>query len=396
MNGLSFVVALSIALHVAVAAGFVLTVLASAVRRRGRSDEAHRRGARSPRVTILKPLAGADDELTENLASLARLDYPDFETIFGVASVHDSAHPIALRVVRAHPEIRGRVVVTDPSAATNPKVAQLAGMIGHATGEVLVVSDSNVRLDPDYLRAMVDTLQRDGVGLVTSLVAGTGERSVGAALENLQWGAFVTPLVALSDKACAVPITVGKSMAFRRSDAERLDVIGRVGEVLAEDHVMGRIFHGAGLAVRTSFHRIENRNVRASLRLTWERHSRWMKMRRAIAPWPFYFEPLLSPVVVASVVSLVAPAREAASWWALAALVQTSTAWICTRVTRGTWMPIKYLPVELLRSYVSFACWLRAWSSRRVTWRGNAFAIGKDSAIVPLRSRPRAEAFARP
>lgn len=392
MDGLSFVVALSLALHVSVAAGFVLTLLVERLRdRRRRAPDG---GPRS-RVTILKPLAGTDDELEENLASLARLDYPDFETIFGVSSTRDSAFPVALRVVRAHPELRGRVVVTDPSAATNPKVAQLTGMIGHATGDVIVVSDSNVRLDPAYLRALVGELEAEGVGLVTSLVAGTGERSVGAALENLQWGAFVTPLVALSDKTCAVPITVGKSMAFRRSDAERLGVIDRVGEVLAEDHVMGRIFHAAGLAVRTSFHRVENRNVRASLKLTWERHSRWMKMRRAIAPWPFYFEPLLSPVVIASAISVVAPSREAVSWWAVAASVQMSTAWISTRVTRGSWMQIKYLPVEILRSYVSFACWLRAWSSRRVTWRGNAFAIGKDSAIVPLRSRQRAEAFAR-
>ncbi|MEI7894830.1 MAG: glycosyltransferase, partial [Myxococcales bacterium] len=151
-------------------------------------------GARAsplPRVTILKPLAGNDDGLEDNLESFAQLDYPSFELLLGVAHDSDPALPIAQAFVRRHPEMEARVVRTNPAAASNPKVAQLLGMTG--TGEVLLISDSNVRVAPDYLRVVAQGLSAPGVGLVTTLFAGTGEETMGAALENLQLGTMTTP-----------------------------------------------------------------------------------------------------------------------------------------------------------------------------------------------------------
>ena len=134
----------------------------------------------------------------------------------------------------------------------------------------------------------------------TSLFAGTGERTLGAALENLQLCAATAPGLAAMNAVSRRPFTVGKSMAVRRRDLARLGGFQPVGHVLAEDHVLGRRFLEAGLKARTSFEVVENRNVACTVARTLERHTRWAKLRRSLNPAGFLAEPVLTPVVVAS------------------------------------------------------------------------------------------------
>ncbi len=164
--------------------GTMMVLFIVAMRRRARLGTLPSPTA-SPRVSILKPLAGEDDDLVENLESFARLAYPAFEILFGVASVTDPAYAIASAFVSRHPEVAARLVLTAPEAAINPKVAQLVGLESVATGEICVISDSNVRVSPTYLSSLVRELDDQTVGMVTSLFVGTGERTIGAAIENL-------------------------------------------------------------------------------------------------------------------------------------------------------------------------------------------------------------------
>ena len=339
--------------------------------------------SRAPRVTIFKPLAGDDDELEDNLASFARLDYPEYDLLFGVASIDDAALPVARRFVARYPHVDARIIVTDASHAINPKVAQLVSLDRHARGEIVVISDSNVRVAPAYLWSLVRELSEPGVGLATSVFAGTGERTVGAALENLQLGAMVGPGLAAAALLSKRPFTVGKSMAMWRRDLVKLGGFARVGAVLAEDHMLGRLFMDAGHAVRTSLDVVENRNVGCSVRKSMERHTRWAKMRRALAPTAFAFEPLLTPLVVASLVALVAQTKPTVVAALIAAAVQTACAFAAMRVLRGRALGWYYAPLEIVRTYVVFACWLRACVSRRIEWRGHAFVLEKNSVITP-------------
>jgi ceramide glucosyltransferase len=369
-------VALSLVLFTAVAiASVALTWLA----RRARG----RRPRREVLVSILKPLAGAEAELAENLASFAHLE-GRYEILFGVASADDAAVGPARAFMARYPKVAARLLVTDPEAAVNPKVAQLMGLLAAAKGEVVVVSDSNVRVPRDYLTALCCELERPGVGLVTSLIGGTGERNLGAALENLQLGAVIAPAVATSQLVLQRPLTVGKSMAMYRRDAVRIGALDRVADLLAEDYVLGRVFAEAGLEVRTSYVAVENRNVRSSLRRVVERHTRWAKMRRAISPATFFLEPLMAPVAVATPAFVLAPCRTTAVLLLTSALVQTAGAWVTTRVLRGRWLAARYLPLEIARTFVLLFCWAMACASRRVSWRGHAFQLGKDSRITPI------------
>jgi ceramide glucosyltransferase len=378
----------SLALYVA-----MMTVFVCAMRRR--RPERTTALKHAPRVSILKPLAGRDDELEANLEAFARLDYPSFEILLGVASISDPAYAVACRFLSRHPKLGARVVVTDPDAAINPKVAQLVGLERVATGDVFVISDSNVRVRPDYLWSLVAELGDERVGMVTSLFAGTGERTIGAALENLQLCASSAPGYVAMNAVASRPLTVGKSMAVRRRDLTRLGGFSPVGDVLAEDHALGRRFLDAGFLIRTSLDTVENRNVACTVMRTIERHTRWSKMRRALLPPAFAVEPMLTPIILASIGILLAPGKWTAGAFVLACLLQTAGAMIAVRVLRGDWFAWWYVPLELVRSYLTFFCWLRACGSRRIEWRGHGFVLARGSLIVrapgtPERSSSRA------
>jgi ceramide glucosyltransferase len=336
-----------------------------------------------PRVSILKPLAGVDDELEENLASFESLDYPDYEIIFGVASLEDAAYPAARRFVERLGHDRARLLVTDPDAATNPKVAQLLSLERAATGEIVVVSDSNIRVTPSYLDPLVGELARPGVAAVSSVIAGTGEQTLGAALENLQLGALIAPGVVSAAWLTGRTISIGKSMAMRRDALRSVGGFSRVAHLLSEDHMLGKALAEAGYKVRVSLVAVQNRNVACSLKRTVERHTRWAKLRRAIHPAAFALEPILSPVITTSLACLFMPTRVLAATFLAAAVVQTLGAVVTTRVLRGTPPRWYWVPLELVRAYLLFLCWFRACISRRVSWRGHDFELARDSAIVP-------------
>ncbi|MDP9036071.1 MAG: glycosyltransferase [Myxococcota bacterium] len=365
--------------------GAMMALFAREIGRRG----VRRRPApigRAPRVTVFKPLAGDDDDLEENLESFARIEYPCFEMLLGVASSHDPAYEVAMRFVARHTELVARVVLTEADAATNPKVAQLVCLERMATGDLYVISDSNVRVRPSYLWSLVVELSNPCIGMVTSLFVGAGERTIGAALENLQLCASTAPGLLAMNAVTGHPFTVGKSMAIRRRDLAKLGGFSPVGQVLAEDHALGRRFLAAGFLARTSLDAVENRNVACTVMRTIERHTRWSKMRRALFPWPFVLEPLMTPIAVASLAVAVAPCTLTAVVLAVVCVLQTAGALLTVRVLRGSWLAWWYAPLEVVRSYVALLCWVRACASRRIVWRGHAFVLKRGTTIVPVAS----------
>jgi ceramide glucosyltransferase len=338
---------------------------------------------RCPRVTVFKPIAGMDDDLRENLESFAALEYPAFELLFGFADPDDGAVATVRAFLGAHPELAARIVFTNPHEAINPKVAQLLGLEKYATGEVFLVSDANVRVAPDYLYGVVDALLRPGIGLVSNVVAGTGEQSFGAALENLHLGAQIAPGVIAAERMFGTPLTIGKSMAMWRRDLARVGGFASVANVLAEDYVMGRRFREHGIGVSLVLLPVANRNVACGFRRMIERHTRWAKMRRAIAPLAFAFEPLLSPIAIATAGVAIVPSRTMVLVLLAVTLLQIVGAALTSRAVRGHAMPARYLFLEPLRALAVQMCWVSAALSRRVEWRGHRFVIGRDSRLTP-------------
>ncbi|HET8724472.1 MAG TPA: glycosyltransferase, partial [Anaeromyxobacteraceae bacterium] len=255
------------------------------------------RSSTLPPVSILKPLCGVDDDLAGNLESFAALDYPCFEVLLGVRDRTDPAHAVAREAARRRPDVF-RVVLQRGEPGLNPKVNQLVTLAAEASHDVLLVSDSNVRAPRGYLHDVAAHLADPSVGLVTHPVAGVGEATLGAALDNLQACAAVGPATVAAKRLARRDVVVGKSMAFRRADLVALGGFESVKDHLAEDYVLGlKVGSRLGKRVAIGAVALPSVNERRSVAAFLSRYGRWCVMQRKIAGAPLYLaQALLYPL----------------------------------------------------------------------------------------------------
>jgi len=293
-------------------------------------------GSDAEPVSVLKPVAGVDDGLEANLPTFFVQDYPRYEIVFGVQGEEDPALDLVRRLMREHPAIDARVVVHDGGRGIDPKVSNLRAMLTDARHDLMVVSDSNIRVTARYLGEMQAEMAHPQVGLVTSLFAGMGEKSLGALVENAHLNATVVAGVVVPTEVLGHPIAVGKSMMFRRSLIDKIGGLESVAYVLAEDYVIGRMFHEAGFDVRLCPTPVMNIIARSTLSSFFRRQLRWNMIRLRLQPFPFLLEPLTVPLFTAVIAILLGAPPWLTLGWALAITVARDAAqWSMMRGPRG-------------------------------------------------------------
>lgn len=330
----------------------------------------------TPPVTIYKPLKGVDEGLEENLRSFFQLDYPVYQLLFGVVDPADPAAQVVRDLMAQFPEADARLVSGAPAFGLNPKVENLAALSRFRKHDVVLISDSNVKVRPSYLRETACYLADPKVGLVTNVFCGTGESYFGATLENFQLNGFIAGNIATAS-TLGIVCVVGKSMLMPVKVLDEIGGLAGVRNLLAEDQAIGLKVHKAGYKIRLSHHVIENVNRDRDLYWFLNRHSRWFKIRRRLA-LPFF---LLEPFVNLTVVGLV---------WALSD--ETGIAWggfgvllglavlrdaLQAKWLRGSFPKLRHLPLSWVKDLFLLPVWVDALFDRRVKWRGNRLVIGR-------------------
>jgi ceramide glucosyltransferase len=343
----------------------------------------------TPGISVLKPLCGVDDRLEQNLATFAWLDHRDYEVVLGVQSTADAAWPVALAAVRKWPH-RFRVVVQRGEPGYNPKVNQLIGLARAARHDVLVVSDSNVCVDADYLSGIAEALRDPEVGLVTHPVAGVGERRLGSLFDNLHLVGAVAPGMVASKLLAGQDVVVGKSMALRRADLEALGGFEAVKDVLAEDWVIGRwIRRRLGKRVVVARAPVANVNERRRVSDFYGRYARWSVMQRKAVGLPIYLAQLgLHPVPLALLALLARPSGEALLAFLAVGAFKAAVDGVSGRVLRRRPFDLADLALVPLKDLVFGAAWLHGLLRDDVVWRGHRLRVLRGTRLAPAATRP--------
>lgn len=356
----------------------------------------HRSGQALPwgttAISVLKPVRGVDDEFEENLESFCRQTHPRYELIIGAAESNDPALRIARRVRDRHPQKAIRVVSGQWPAGSNPKIRNLRHLLTHARYQTILVSDGDVRVRHDYLSVMAGAIEQPNVGLVSNLIVGGSERTIGAACENAQLNGFVAATTAAAALMARHPIVVGKSMLFQRDALTNAGGFAAAADVLAEDYLLGRAVMHAGYRVSVLGYPITAVNRDWSVLRMLQRHSRWAQIRRHVAPAVFAFELLGYPLLWTLCLAL-------SLWitWATAGMVRLESKLVLLLPSvatvlqlfvgsrlRGEGLTLIQVLVQPLSMLLACLAWTRAWFENIVVWRQQRYRIGRGSHLVPM------------
>ncbi len=328
-----------------------------------------------PSLSILKPLKGLDAGFEANIRSFFLLDYPCFEILFSVSHADDPAIEVVKTVMAEFPDVKARLIVGSVTVGPNPKVNNLVISYDEASYDCLLISDSNVRVEPDYLRRIVPLLRSD-VGIVTSIVAGHNPQGLGGVLEATYLNSFYARWMHLTN-AAGHPCVVGKSMLFRRSTLDRIGGIRVLGRYVAEDYMAGKAVQRLGLRIEIAPDAIHQHIGCHSLNDFWARHIRWGRIRKAQAPWAFYGEPAFGALLsgVLGAVAFQSCLGIFPELFLLTHLMLWLAADLCLAAAMGVRPSGRTLLGWALRELLAFPLWCHIALGNRIQWRGSQLRI---------------------
>jgi ceramide glucosyltransferase len=340
-------------------------------------------------VSILKPLKGIDPEMYDSLHSHCLQDFSEYEIIFGVSDPGDPAIPLIERLKLEFPQRAVRWIVCAKKLGTNVKVSNLAQMLPEAKHEIILVNDSDIRVQPDYLRRVTAPLRDPQVGLVTCLYRGVPGRTLGSRLEALGISTdFSAGVLASGQLEGGIRFGLGSTLAFRRRDLEAMGGFEALVDYLADDYEIGRRIAERGLEVRLSDVVVETFLPAYTLCEFVDHQLRWGRTVRDSRRWGYLGLVLTFGVpwaLLALVLSLLL-GRDVLAAWLL--LVGVSSLRVAVALLVG-WSVLRdrqllpLLPLLPLRDLIALLVWIASLAGHTVVWRGESFRL-KNGRLVRI------------
>jgi ceramide glucosyltransferase len=340
-----------------------------------------------PPISILKPLKGTDPQMYESFRSHCLQEYSEYEIIFGVSDPDDPAIESVKELQVEFPDRRIHLMVCSQILGANVKVSNLAQMLTQARYDHLIVNDSDIRVEPDYVRRVTAPLADSRVGMVTCLYRGVAGATLGSRLEALGISTdFCPSVLAARQVEGGIRFGLGSTLAFRRADLEKIGGFASFVDYLADDYELGKRIADLGLKVKLSEVVVETYLPAYGLRSFFAHQLRWARgVRDARAGGYLGFV-----VTFGLMWALLALAASGAALWAWSALVvslflRLTVALVVGRgvlqdrqVLRDAWL----IP---LRDVLAVGVWFASLGGHTVTWRGDRFRLkdGKLSRIPP-------------
>ena len=369
---------------------FLGLVVVAAIRFRGSAGHSAGMSAADsalPPVTILKPLHGMEPLLEECLESFFQQDYPVYELIFGARSESDPALAVVESLKRKYPHVPTQIVLSGEPDYPNAKVYLMEKMVPLSAYPTLVITDSDVRVERDYLRHLVQPLRDANVGMITCLYRGVPTGGFWPLLEALGMSIEMSSGVLVANLLEGMKFALGPTMVIRKDVLECWGGFGVLRDYCADDFVMGALTYEAGRTVVLSQHVIDhivlNRSARQSLlhQLRWMKSSRYSRQLGHIGTGLTFAMPFGLLGLVAGGIAGNWPLGLGLLGAAFANRVVQALAvgWGVTR-DRNSALYCWLYPV---RDLLGFILWCGSFSGSEIVWRGERYRLASGGRMVP-------------
>ncbi|HEV2388869.1 MAG TPA: bacteriohopanetetrol glucosamine biosynthesis glycosyltransferase HpnI [Candidatus Acidoferrales bacterium] len=341
------------------------------------------RGDFTPPVSVLKPVRGLDREAYENYATFCRQEYPEFEILFGVTEETDPVLPVIRQLIQDFPQCKIRVLVGAEKLGTGDKVNKLCRMVREAKYDILIISDSDIRVAPGYLHAVAAPFADPHVGAVTCLYRGITDGSLVSDMEALGNTSDFDAGVLSAWLLGGVDFTLGATMATTRKRLAEIGGFEALVDHFSDDYELGNRIAKLGYRVEVTTFPVFTVFPAQTLGQCFRHQVRWTLTMKHSQPWGHFSLIFTHGLPWAILAAAIAPSWPVAAFYLGSyAVLRAAMAW-----TVGVWGvhdPLLRRKMWLipLRDAFAFAVWLASFFTRRIEWRGAEYYI-RDKRLVP-------------
>jgi ceramide glucosyltransferase len=348
----------------------------------------------TPPVSNLKPVRGLDPEAYENFASFCRQDYPQYEIVFCIGDTSDPAYPILQKLILDFPQCDIRVLIGSRRDAVNDKVAKLARMVAEARYETLVISDSDVRVQPDYLRSVVAPMSDPKVGAVTCMYTSCRDTTFTQQLQSIGMLSDFYPGILVARELDGVKFALGQTIVTTRRNLEGFGGYPAIENRPGDDLLVGRMIEQQGLEVILFPQPVQTVADFQSMQELFIKRLRWMTVMRHMRPsghiGMVFTQGLPWAILAVILRPTLATALLYLGLYAVLRVIVTVSVGVWGLQQKGVWKHLYIIPIwDATASII----WLLSFTRRTITWRKVTYRI-REGMLVPV--EPQTHAVVEP
>ena len=338
----------------------------------------------TPPVSLLKPVRGLDPDAYENFASFCRQDYPEYEILFCLDRDDTAAVGTVEKLIADFPQRRIRVLYGSLGTGSNDKVMKLARLVNEAAYETVVISDSDVRARPDYLRAVVAPLENPEVGATTCLYVTTEENTTAESLQTIGMISDFYAGILVARQLDGVKFALGPTIVTTRARLAEFGGYASIDNRPGDDLLVGRLIAERGHKVELLPYAIDTVADYQSFPDLVHKRLRWVVVMRHMRPWGHLgmIFTLGLPWCLAAIAyrPTVAVAAGFLGTYLVLRLAMTWLVGVWGLKQRTLWGKMALIP---LWDAFAFCIWAFSFLRSTVRWRGGNYYI-RDGQLVPV------------
>lgn len=337
-------------------------------------------------MSLLKPIHGLDARLKENVESFYLQHYGNYEIIFAADTEDDAALAVVREIAARYPKVPTRTIVNGKPPWPNPPAWSFHCMEKIAAYDILVTSDSDVEVQPDYLREVVAPLLDPKVGMLTCVYRGKNAGGFWSGMDAIGMSVEMTAGVLVANMLEGMKFGLGPTIVVRKDSLAKIGGYEGIGDYFANDFIIGNFIEKAGYKVVLSEHIIDHVVPPMTFKKMWERQVRWAKSTRYSRPKGHFGTGLIFSVpygifACLGMVGLGYPLIGAAllGGAVLNRIVECLVVgWGIVRDPRAIRSPWLY-PI---RDLIGFIVWCASYLSKGSVWRDSTYKLLEGGRIV--------------